>query len=67
MSDHIGMNEALERYVVSHTRETALAARLRQETAKMPRGGMQTMSDQVAFLAFLVRLLPARHGKTGLS
>jgi caffeoyl-CoA O-methyltransferase len=60
MSDHIGMSKALEHYVVSHTRETALAARLRRETAKLPRGGMQTMPDQVAFLALLVRLMSAR-------
>jgi len=60
MSDHTGLNPTLERYVTEHTRETELAARLRQETAQLPRGGMQTMSDQMAFLAVTLRLMQAR-------
>jgi predicted O-methyltransferase YrrM len=60
MSNYIAMSDALERYVIGHTRETPVAKRLRSETAKMPRGGMQTMADQVALLAVLVKLLGAK-------
>ncbi|MGH6984470.1 MAG: O-methyltransferase [Stellaceae bacterium] len=43
-------------------RETALMARLRDETAKMPGAGMQIPPMQGQFLAFLVALIGARHG-----
>lgn len=44
------------------SRETALMARLRDETAKMPGAGMQIPPMQGQFLAFLVSLIGARRG-----
>lgn len=44
------------------SRETALMARLREETAKMPGAGMQIPPMQGQFLAFLVALIGARRG-----
>ncbi|MDE2227992.1 MAG: class I SAM-dependent methyltransferase [Alphaproteobacteria bacterium] len=41
-------------------RETGLMARLRAETAKMPRAGMQIPPLQGQFLAFLITLIGAR-------
>ena len=60
MSNYLGLSSELEAYIQAHTREDDIAKRLRLETAKMPRGGMQTMPDQVALLAMLVRLTNAR-------
>lgn len=60
MGGHIGISETLERYVFAHTRETDVAKRLRLETMKLPQAGMITMPDQVAFLAWLVRLIQAK-------
>jgi predicted O-methyltransferase YrrM len=53
--------EAVDTYVhtVAHA-ETPLQRRLRDETAKLPSGGMQIGADQGAFLALLIRLLGAR-------
>jgi len=42
-------------------RESPLQQRLREETAKLPMGGMQIGADQGVFLAFLVRLIGARN------
>ena len=42
-------------------RESPLQQRLRDETAKLPMGGMQIGPDQGVFLAFLVRLIGARN------
>jgi len=42
-------------------RESPLQQRLRDETAKLPMGGMQIGADQGVFLAFLVRLIGARN------
>ena len=47
-------------HTVAHV-ETPLQRRLRDETAKLPMGGMQIGADQGAFLALLIRLLDARH------
>ena len=44
------------------SRETALMARLRDETAKLPGAGMQIPPMQGQFLAFLVALIGARRG-----
>lgn len=44
------------------SRETALMARLRDETAKLPGAGMQIPPMQGQFLAFLVSLIGARRG-----
>ena len=53
--------DAIEQYVSEvSTRETPLQRRLRDETAELPRAGMQIGPDQGALLALLVRLLGAR-------
>ncbi len=60
MSGHIGLSEALTHYVQHHTRESAVAQRLRVESELHPRSGMLTTADQAQFLGFLVRLTGAR-------
>jgi predicted O-methyltransferase YrrM len=52
----------LEHYVAHEiTQETPLEKRLRQETSRLPRGGMQLGPDQGALLAFLVHTIGARN------
>ena len=53
-------SELIEDYVWRHTRESDVARRLRDETAKLPEAGMQIGPDQAAFLALLVRGIGAR-------
>jgi predicted O-methyltransferase YrrM len=54
-------SDAVARYVnVDMLRETALQKRLRDETAKLPNGGMQISPDQGAFLAMLVKLMTVK-------
>lgn len=60
MTRRLATSEALESYVWAHSREGAVAARLREETAKLPQAGMQIGPDQAAFLALLVRAIGAR-------
>lgn len=60
MTRQIPLTAALEDYVWSHTRESALARRLREETARLPQAGMQIGPDQAAFLALLARSIGAR-------
>ncbi|GGF19122.1 O-methyltransferase [Aliidongia dinghuensis] len=56
-----GWSEAVSAYIVRNgTRETALQARLRDETLATGRSGMQIGPDQGQFLGFLVSLLGAR-------
>ena len=56
-----GWSEAVGAFIVKNgTRETALQARLREETDRTGRGGMQIGPDQGQFLGFLVGLLGAR-------
>src|SRR5205823_5872095 len=61
-----GMSRSLlparvERYVTRElSRETPLQQRLRDETARMPHGGMQIDADQGALLALLVRSIGAK-------
>jgi predicted O-methyltransferase YrrM len=51
----------ITRYVHAHTpAEDALQRRLRAETAKLPRGGMQISADLGALLAVLVGVVGAR-------
>ena len=55
------MPDKVERYVTQDVaRETALQKRLRDETARLPQGGMQIGADQGALLALLVRAIGAR-------
>ena len=60
MSRHLDLTDRVEQYVWQHTRESALARRLREETAKLPQAGMQIGPDQAAFLALLVRSIGAQ-------
>jgi|ERR1043166_7579071 predicted O-methyltransferase YrrM len=51
----------VERYVTQEiSRETAVQKRLREETSRLPQGGMQIGADQGALLALLVRSIGAR-------
>jgi predicted O-methyltransferase YrrM len=54
------MSDRIEDYVCSHTRESDVARRLREETAKLPQAQIQIGPDQAAFLALLVRSIGAR-------
>ena len=56
----LAMTEHLESYVLGHSRESAVAARLRAETARLPQAGMQIDADQATFMALLVRAIGAR-------
>ena len=56
----LAMTEHLESYVLGHSRESAVAARLRAETARLPQAGMQIGPDQASFMALLVRAIRAR-------
>jgi len=56
----LDMTDRLEAYVLAHARESAVAARLRAETAKLPSAGMQIGVDQAAFMALLVRAIGAK-------
>jgi predicted O-methyltransferase YrrM len=56
------LTEDLHRYLLSVSlREPAAIARLREETSRLPQGGMQTSPEQGQFLSLLVRMLGARH------
>ena len=56
----LAITDRLEAYVLGHARESAIAARLRAETAKLPLAGMQIGADQAAFMALLVRAIGAK-------
>ena len=57
----IGLDEALKNYLVdAGVREHPVLTELRRETAKLPMAGMQIAPEEGAFLAMLVRILPAR-------
>jgi len=60
MSRHLDLTDRIEGYVWQHTRESAIAQRLRAETAKLPQAGMQIGPDQAAFLALLARSIGAQ-------
>jgi predicted O-methyltransferase YrrM len=60
MSRHLELTDRVEQYVWQHTRESVIARRLRDETAKLPQAGMQIGPDQAAFLALLVRSIGAQ-------
>ena len=55
------ITEAVARYLEeTATREDEVWARLREETAKLPAGGMQIGPDQARLLGWLVKLIGAR-------
>ena len=57
----IGLDEALNAYMVeAGVRENPVLAELRHTTAALPNANMQIAPEEGAFLAMLVRLLPAR-------
>jgi len=56
----LDLTDRLEGYVLAHSRESTVAARLRAETAKLPQSGMQIGADQAAFMALLVRAIGAK-------
>jgi predicted O-methyltransferase YrrM len=57
----IAMTEALHAYLLKETvREPALLARLRQETAQLPSGGMQISPEQGQLMGLLIELVGAR-------
>ncbi len=57
----IGISDELAAYVVKvGTREPAVLARLREETALLPQHDMQIAPEQGAFLALLAELIGAR-------
>jgi predicted O-methyltransferase YrrM len=57
----IGLDEALNSYLVDvGVREHPVLTALRHETASLPNANMQIAPEEGAFLALLVRLLPAR-------
>lgn len=58
---HIGVDEKLAAYVREiSVNEPDVLRRLREETARLPRGGMQITPEQGQFMRLLVRLLNAK-------
>ena len=49
--------DAVEKYVSAHTRESEIAAALREETMRLPNSEMMTPPDVAGLLAFLVRAI----------
>lgn len=60
MTRRLDISDSVEDYLRTHTRESATAARLREETARLPQARMQIGPDQAAFLALLVRSIGAQ-------
>ena len=57
----LAMTDAIREYLFAvSVREPPLLARLREETQRMPSGGMQISPEQGRFMAFLVELLGVR-------
>jgi caffeoyl-CoA O-methyltransferase len=57
----IQVTDALYQYILAvSSREDATLAKLREETARMPRAGMQISPEQGQFMALLVKLLGAK-------
>ena len=55
------MTDKLYRYLVDHShRDQEVLRRLREETAKLPMGGMQIGPDQGQFMGLLAKLIGAR-------
>jgi predicted O-methyltransferase YrrM len=53
--------ESLQRYLMEHSlRDQPLLRELREETAAMPRGGMQISPEQGQFMQLLVKVLGAK-------
>jgi predicted O-methyltransferase YrrM len=60
-SRHIALTDRVQHYLAENARpEPEILRRLREETARMPRAGMQIGPDQGQLMAILVRLMGAR-------
>ncbi|MDB5397411.1 MAG: O-methyltransferase [Rhodospirillales bacterium] len=58
----IQVDDRLERYLLDLNRpETPVQRQLRDDTARMSSAGMQIGANQGSFMAFLIRLIGARH------
>lgn len=58
----LAVTDSIREYLLSVTvKEPPLLARLREETARLPSGGMQISPEQGRFMAFLVELMGVRH------
>ena len=56
-----GLSPELRAYLVDHSvRDLPVLARLREETAKLPQGGMQISAEQGQLMHLLVKLIGAR-------
>lgn len=55
----LNLDDALWRYLLDHTRESAAQARLRSAMTEHPYGAMQLAPEQGALLAFLAKLIGA--------
>jgi predicted O-methyltransferase YrrM len=61
MSRHLTLDDRVYKYLIEHSaREPEVLRELREETAKLPMGGMQIGPDQGQFMALLVKLVGAR-------
>jgi predicted O-methyltransferase YrrM len=59
----IAVTDAIWQYLINVTvREPAVLAKLRDETGRMPSGGMQISPEQGQFMALLIELIGARRG-----
>jgi predicted O-methyltransferase YrrM len=57
----LAMTDAIREYLLAvSVRESPLLARLREETQRLPSGGMQISPEQGRFMAFLVELVGVR-------
>ena len=54
-------NEAIGEYLVRHSRQDDVMARVAAETAQMPNAMMMSPPDEAALLTMLARLVGARH------
>lgn len=56
----IQLTDSVYQYLLNQLREPAVLKKLREETAKMPKGHMQISPEQGQLLAFLVELIGAK-------
>ena len=54
------LNEAIAEYLVRHSRQDDVLARVARETARMPNSQMMSPPDEAAFITMLARLTGAR-------
>src|ERR1044072_8150800 len=53
-------NEAIAQYLIRHSRQDEVLARVARETAQMPESEMMSPPDEAALLTMLARLVGAR-------